>query len=137
MHCIFSRILSRAQLEEIYSRTAVSPTLSPSFPSECIGYSLPVPSVPNRGRPFSRTALSTASLRHHRSPSPICLSALRNTVLRVYSAPPSLHPPSLPSQHPSLSCAVIDMDAEGVGGPVCQSRRWKMKAQMKEACSVY
>lgn len=42
-----------------------------------------------------------------RSPLPICLSALR---LPSWGGTPSLPPPS---RHLPLSCAVIDMDAEG------------------------
>lgn len=48
-------------LEEIYSETAVGQSLSCSFSSECSDFSLPVPCIPNRGRPFSPCKLSQPS----------------------------------------------------------------------------
>lgn len=92
-------------------------TLSSSFSSECSDFSLPVPCIPNRGRPFSPSILSTACLPHHHRPSPICLSALRPQSWGcTLSLPPSL---SLPA---SLSLMRRDRYGRGGRGGTCLSK---------------
>ncbi len=131
--CVFSLLYAKLNLKK-YIQGQLSAKLSvPPFPASTLTPACVSPPSPTEG------GLSV----HPYSPQPAFPTtvALRPSVCLLCDHCPkgvlclSLLPP--PSQHPSLSCAVIDMDAEGEGGPVCQSRRWKMKAQMKEACAVY
>lgn len=128
---VFSLLYVRLNLKKyIQGQLSAKPSVPPFPPSATVCLSPPSPTEgglsvhPHSPQPAfpTTTALrpSVCLLCDHCPEGVLCLSLLLS-----------------PSQHPSLSCTVIDMDAEGEGGPVCQSRRWKMKAQMKEACSVY
>lgn len=94
-----SSTLCQTKLEEIYSRTAVSQSSSFSF-------SLPVPCIPNRGRPFSPSILST------RPAFPTTTIGLRPSVCLLWDHCPEgalclsllpllifLSPPSIPLSH--------------------------------------
>lgn len=106
----------------------------PLVPLRTVATELPVPSVPNRGRPFSRTALSAASPswpptphhHHHRSPSPICLSALRTLssgcALHLPPLPPSLPALLSPSLPASFSLMRRDRYGRGGRGGTCLSK---------------
>ena len=130
---VFSLLFSRLNLKKYIQRQLSAKVSVAPFPLSALTSVCLSPASPTEG------GLSA----HANSPQPACPATLglRPSVCLLCDHCPegvlcfSLLPFSLPA---SFSLMRRDRYGRGGrGGPVCQSRRWKMKAQMKEACSVY